>query len=74
MTAMIRNLATMTRVGLLTQSSHATNTVVGQLRDASRLRKARVHPIAVLAALVLVRRGSGVAKPAAAADLGSEEP
>lgn len=59
MTAMIRNLATMTRVGLLTQSSHATNTIVGQLRDASRLRKARVHPIAVLAALVTYKSGRG---------------
>src|SRR5262249_39110906 len=45
MTAMIRNLATMTRVGLLTQSSHATNMIVDQLRDASRIKKARVHPI-----------------------------
>jgi 60 kDa SS-A/Ro ribonucleoprotein len=60
MTAMIRNLATMTRVGLLTQSSHATNHVIAQLRDASRLKKARVHPIAVLAALVTYKSGRGV--------------
>jgi 60 kDa SS-A/Ro ribonucleoprotein len=70
MTAMIRNLATMTRVGLLTQSSHATNTVVGQLRDAARLQKARVHPIGVLAALVTYKsgrgaRGSGTWQPVA---------
>jgi len=57
--AMIRNLATMTRVGLLTQSSHATNTVIGHLRDGARLRKARVHPIAVLAALVTYKSGRG---------------
>ena len=60
MTAMIRNLATMTRVGLLTQSSHATNRVIDQLRDPQRLLKARVHPIAVLAALVTYKSGRGV--------------
>jgi len=60
MTALIRNLATMTRVGLLTQSSHATNHVIGQLRDPQRLQKARVHPIAVLAALLTYKAGRGV--------------
>ena len=60
MTALIRNLATMTRVGLLTQSSHATNHVIGQLRDPLRLQKARVHPIAVLAALLTYKAGRGV--------------
>ena len=59
MTAMIRNLATMTRVGLLTQSSHATNHIISQLRDEARLKKARVHPIAVLAALVTYKSGRG---------------
>ncbi|NVB81815.1 MAG: TROVE domain-containing protein [Kofleriaceae bacterium] len=70
MTAMIRNLATMTRVGLLTQSSHATNHVIAQLRDPARLAKARVHPIAVLAALTTYKsghsaRGSGTWQPVA---------
>ena len=51
MTAALRNLATMTRVGLLTPKSAATRTVIARLRDAERLRKARIHPIAVLAAL-----------------------
>jgi 60 kDa SS-A/Ro ribonucleoprotein len=55
---------------LLTQSSHATNAVVGQLRDAARLKKARVHPIAVLAALTTYKsghgaRGSGTWQPVA---------
>jgi 60 kDa SS-A/Ro ribonucleoprotein len=70
MTALIRNLATMTRVGLLTQTSHATSAVVGQLRDAARLHKARVHPIALLAALTTYKsgrgaRGSGTWQPVA---------
>lgn len=49
MTAMIRNLATMTRVGLLKAGSDAAKTVVARLGDAARLQKARVHPIALRA-------------------------
>jgi 60 kDa SS-A/Ro ribonucleoprotein len=51
MTALIRNLATMTRVGVVTPGSERTETVIAQLEDTERLRSARVHPIAVLAAL-----------------------
>jgi len=57
MTAMVRNLATMTRVGLLAPASEATKVVVGRLRDGGRLRKARVHPIALLSALTTYRSG-----------------
>ncbi|HEY7981685.1 MAG TPA: TROVE domain-containing protein [Candidatus Eremiobacteraceae bacterium] len=60
MTAMLRNLATMTRVGLLTPHGAATAIVLDRLRDGERLRKARVHPIAVLAALVTYAGGRGV--------------
>ena len=56
MTALIRNLATMTRVGLLDSGSPATAEVVAQLGDVDRIRRARVHPIAVLAALGRTRR------------------
>ena len=59
MTAMIRNLATMTRVGLLTSMSEATRTVLARLGDGERLRKARIHPVAVLAALMTYRAGRG---------------
>ena len=59
MTALIRNLATMTRVGLVTPKGIATGKVIAQLGDAERLRKARVHPIAVLAALTTYRAGHG---------------
>ena len=51
MTAMIRNLATMTRVGLVTPGSAAEGRIVERLTNADALRKARVHPIAVLSAL-----------------------
>ncbi len=60
MTALLRNVATMTRVGLLRPGSDATKRVVAQLRDGARLRKARVHPLAVLAALNTYRKGYGV--------------
>jgi 60 kDa SS-A/Ro ribonucleoprotein len=59
MTAMIRNLATMTRVGVLAAGSEGTSTVVERLGDAERIRKARVHPIALLAALRTYQAGRG---------------
>jgi 60 kDa SS-A/Ro ribonucleoprotein len=59
MSAMIRNLATMTRIGLVTQASHATDHVTSQLRDAPRIVKARVHPLAILAALTTYKSGRG---------------
>jgi 60 kDa SS-A/Ro ribonucleoprotein len=59
MTAMIRNLATMTRVGVIAPGATGTAKVVEQLADVERLRKARVHPIAVLAALRTYVAGRG---------------
>ena len=59
MTALIRNLATMTRVGVVAPGSDGTAKVVAQLGDAERIRKARVHPIAVLAALRTYASGHG---------------
>jgi 60 kDa SS-A/Ro ribonucleoprotein len=60
MTAMIRNLATMTRVELLKPMSSATRKVIERLRDAEKLAKARIHPIAVLAAMKTYAAGRGV--------------
>jgi len=57
MTAMIRNLSRMTMNGLLSPMSSAINVVVDKLTDESALRKARVHPIAVLAALCTYSSG-----------------
>jgi 60 kDa SS-A/Ro ribonucleoprotein len=51
MTAMIRNLASMTRVGLVAPMSEAASKIAGELKDRERLRKARLHPIAILVAL-----------------------
>ncbi|MDQ6777259.1 MAG: TROVE domain-containing protein [Actinomycetota bacterium] len=59
MTAMIRNLATMTRVGVLAPGSAGSVVVVAQLGDAERIRKARIHPITLLAALRTYASGRG---------------
>ncbi|HTX44961.1 MAG TPA: TROVE domain-containing protein [Solirubrobacteraceae bacterium] len=60
MTALIRNLATMTRVGVIAPGSAGTAKAVAQLGDRERIRKARVHPIALLAALRTYGAGRGV--------------
>jgi 60 kDa SS-A/Ro ribonucleoprotein len=60
MTALVRNLATMTRVGVLTPGSDGTARVVAQLADGERIRRARLHPIALLAALRTYASGRGV--------------
>jgi len=60
MTAMIRNLATLTRIGLLETGSPATRKVVEQITDGQWLRKARVHPLVLLMALKTYASGRGV--------------
>lgn len=59
LTAMIRNLATMTRIGLVVPMSEATRKVADELRDRERIRRARVHPMAILAALKTYEQGHG---------------
>ncbi len=60
MTALVRNLATMTRVGVLAPGSAGTAKAVAQLGDRDRIRKARVHPIALLDALRTYAAGRSV--------------
>jgi len=60
LTAMIRNLATMTRIGLLTPMSEAASKIAAELTDRDRLKAARVHPIAILTALMTYQAGHGV--------------
>jgi 60 kDa SS-A/Ro ribonucleoprotein len=59
MTALVRNLATMTRVGVVAPGSDSTARVVAQLGNADHIRRARVHPIAVLTALRTYAAGQG---------------
>lgn len=58
-TAMIRNLATMTRIGLIKPMSKASGEIVSRLGDKALLKKARIHPIQVLAALITYGSGKG---------------
>lgn len=59
MTALIRNLGKMTAVGLVAPLSDAARRVAAQLGDAERLRRARVHPLAVLIAAKVYEQGHG---------------
>lgn len=59
LTAMIRNLGKMSSVGLLTPMSAAEQLVIAKLSDSDTLRRARVHPIAVLAAQRVYGQGRG---------------
>ena len=59
MTAMIRNLATMTRVELLAPMSAAVATVTSRLSDGEALKQSRVHPLDMLRALLTYRSGHG---------------
>ncbi len=59
LTAMVRNLATMTRLGLLAAPSAGTSKVLGELTNIDRIRKARLHPMAVLMALRTYAAGHG---------------
>ena len=60
LTALIRNLGVMTKVGLIAPGSNATRAVVARLRDRDALRKARIHPLGVLAALKTYGHGHGL--------------
>jgi 60 kDa SS-A/Ro ribonucleoprotein len=59
-TAMLRNLAVMTKVGLIAPGSDAARRVEARLSDHEALRGARVHPIAVLVALKTYAQGTGM--------------
>jgi len=60
MTALVRNLATMTRVGLLTNGSNAEKQILDKLSDDDAIRNARLHPMNILMALKTYDAGRGV--------------
>ena len=60
LTALVRNLATMTRIGLLAPMSNAVGKVLADLSNTEWLRKSRLHPVSILAALMTYRAGRGV--------------
>lgn len=59
-TALLRNLAKLTQVGVLAPMSPGLRKVVGRLGNTEVLRKGRVHPLTVLNALTTYQRGKGV--------------
>jgi len=58
MTAMLRNLATMTRIGVLT-STDARMTVLGALTSQEVIQRSRLHPLAILIAQRTYALGRG---------------
>lgn len=58
--ATLRNLATMTRIGMFEPFSPHTNTVLERLTNADQIRKSRVHPLSILMALKTYALGQGV--------------
>lgn len=60
LTAMIRNLGVMSKVGLLSPMSRAAAMVTDRLGRRDVLRAARVHPMAILAALKTYGQGRGM--------------
>ncbi|HEY1664045.1 MAG TPA: TROVE domain-containing protein [Verrucomicrobiae bacterium] len=59
MTAMIRNLGKMTAIGLLKPFSDAKRRIVRKLRDETALKRARIHPLALLVAQKIYAQGKG---------------
>jgi len=60
MTATLRSLARLTANGVLAPLNASTQLVVDRITDERALRKARIHPIAVLSALLTYKQGQGV--------------
>lgn len=58
--AMVRNLGVMTAKNVLTPLSRATADVTAKLSDMAAIRKARLHPITVLNALITYSKGQGI--------------
>jgi len=56
---LIRNLGSLTAVGLVTNTSEATAHIIKVLTDQDRLAKARLHPMTILMAMQTYDRGHG---------------
>jgi 60 kDa SS-A/Ro ribonucleoprotein len=60
LTALVRNLGTMSKIGLLTQGSDASRYVLDRLDDQDGLLKSRIHPIDLLKAKMVYANGQGL--------------
>lgn len=59
LTALIRNLGNMTRLGAIKPLSEAEKLVVERLSDEGAIKKSRVHPFAILQAMAVYNSGRG---------------
>src|SRR3989442_10082056 len=59
MTAVVRNLGKMTSIGLVQPFSDAAKLIVRKLGDDAMLKRARIHPLAVLIAEKVYAQGKG---------------
>jgi 60 kDa SS-A/Ro ribonucleoprotein len=59
MTALVRNLGKLSAVGVMKPLGDGLPLVLSALRDANRVKKARVHPLAILLALKTYAKGHG---------------
>jgi len=59
LTALVRNLGKMSAVGLVKPFSQAADLVVRKLKDEALLKRARIHPLAVLVAQKVYAQGRG---------------
>ncbi len=59
MTALVRNLGKLSSVGVVKPLGDGLPLVLSALRDADRIRKARLHPLAILLALKTYAQGRG---------------
>lgn len=60
MTALIRQLPRLTRIGVIPPMGGRTSDIVKQLADAERLKKARIHPLNLLQALRTYSSGRSI--------------
>ncbi len=60
LTAMIRNLGTLTAAGVVTPFSEGTMKVTHELGNSKRIRTSRIHPMALFLALTTYASGRGV--------------
>lgn len=58
-TAMIRNLGNLTKHGIVAPLSDGSKKVITELQNLERMKKSRVHPLAILVALKTYSQGRG---------------
>lgn len=60
LTATIRNLATLTRLGIIAPLSETARQIADRINNAENLQRARIHPISILSALTTYQAGKSV--------------